>query len=93
MTYRYELDNFLSQVTTTIFPNYPFTIPMRTHFLLEPAEQAGSGEKLFKIFEEWNGNVHLNEQTAVLPIVGTLHQSLRRFVGVAFSWVAKNGFA
>jgi len=33
---------------------------MRTHFLLEPAENAGSGEKLFKIYEEWYGHEHFN---------------------------------
>ena len=73
----------------SFLPSFPITIPMRTHFLLEPAEQAGSGEKLFKIFEEWYGNVHLNERTAPLPIVGTVHQQLRRYVGVLVTWISQ----
>jgi hypothetical protein len=64
---------------------------MRTHFLLEPAEKAGSGEKLFKIFEEWNGNVHLNEKNTFPTILGTIHQQLRRSMGLAASWVVKQG--
>jgi hypothetical protein len=42
-------------------PSNPLTLPMRTHFLLEPAETPGSGEKLFKIYEEWYGHEHMNE--------------------------------
>jgi hypothetical protein len=35
------------KVTTTLLPSFPFTIPMRTHFLLEPAEQVNK-TKLFE---------------------------------------------
>ena len=83
---------FYLQMTITFLPSYPFTIPMRTHFLLEPAEKAGSGEKVFKIFEEWNGNVHLNEKNTFPPILGSIHQQLRRSMGQAASWVVKQGF-
>jgi hypothetical protein len=54
--------------------------------------QAGSGEKLFKIFEEWNGNVHLTEQNTLPPVLGTIHQQLRRSVGQAASWVVRSGY-
>jgi hypothetical protein len=64
---------------------------MRTHFLLEPAEKAGSGEKLFKIFEEWNGNVHLTEKNTFPAILGTIHQQLRRSMGLAVVWISKQG--
>jgi hypothetical protein len=41
------------QFSATILPDFPITIPMRTHFLLEPAEAAGSGEKV-SILSIWD---------------------------------------
>ena len=44
---------------------------MRTHFLLEPAENPGSGEKLFKIYEEWYGHEHMNESNTKPSVLVT----------------------
>jgi len=67
-------------------------IPMRTHLLLEPAEKPGSSERLFKLYEEWGGNVLLTEKSLPMPpYLGLIHQSLRRFTGSLVLWPAKKG--
>ena len=60
---------------------FPLPIRMRSHILLEPPTKAGGAEKIFRIYEEWNGNAQLNEKTTAVPQVGRLHSRLRRFHG------------
>ena len=68
------------------------SIPMRTHLLLEPAEKPGSSERLFRLYEEWGGNVLLTEKSLSWPpYLGLIHQSLRRFAGSLVLWPAKKG--
>ena len=67
-------------MTMRTFPSYPFSLRMRTHILLEPPSRAGGQEKIFRIYEEWNGNKQLNEKTTFGPL-GKVHQKLRRFSG------------
>jgi len=68
------------------------SIPMRTHLLLEPAEKPGSSERVFRLYEEWGGNVLLTEKSLSWPpYLGLIHQSLRRFTGSLILWPAKKG--
>lgn len=67
------------------------SVPMRSHILLEPAHTPGGSEKIFRLFEEWGGNVLLTEKTVKLPYLGLVHQSLRRFMGSMILWPAKKG--
>ena len=80
---------YLFQPALSILPNYPIPFPMRSHFLLEPADKPGSSEKVFKIYEEWNGNVQLNEKTVAPAFLGKIHQNLRRFTGQGLTWITK----
>ena len=45
-----------------MLPDFPLTIRLRGHYLLEPPAKAGAPEKLFRYFEEINGNKLLNER-------------------------------
>ena len=45
-----------------VLPDFPRTIRLRGHYLLEPPAKAGAPEKLFRYFEEINGNKLLNER-------------------------------
>ena len=67
-------------------------LPMRIHLLLEPVEKPGSSERLFKLVEEWGGNVLLTEKSLPMPpYLGLIHQSLRGFTGSLVLWPAKKG--
>lgn len=66
-------------LTTTWAPTFPLSLRMRTHIMLEPS--SNNKEKIFRVFEEWNGNKQLNEKTT-LPLLGKIHRALRRFVGI-----------
>ena len=67
-------------------------IPMRIHLLLEPAEKPEYSEGLFKLVEEWGGNVLLTEKSLPMPpYLGLIHQSLRGFTGSLVLWPAKKG--
>lgn len=67
---------------TKLFPNFALSIPMRSHFLVEPAAKPGTPEKIFRIYEEWNGNALLNEKTTV-SYIGQIQSRFRRFIGMA----------
>ena len=45
-----------------MLPDFPVTVSMRVHYLLEPPAKAGAPEKLFRCFQEINGNKLLNER-------------------------------
>jgi len=80
-------------VKTSLFPTYPLSLRMRSHILLEPPGKKGEKkEKIFRIFEEWNGNTQLNEQTTLIPVVGKMHRLLRQYTGAAGAWAVKNGY-
>jgi len=68
-----------------------FGLPMRTHLMLEPAEKAGSAEKLFNVYEEWGGNVLLTAKTVGVPYLGLVHSMLRKFFGSLVVWPVKQG--
>ncbi len=66
--------------TPSFLPSMPIPLRMRTHILLEPPTQVGGQERVFRIYEEWNGNKQLNEKSTFGPL-GKVHQRLRRFNG------------
>jgi len=72
-------------------PDFPFTLRLRSHFLLEPPSSAGAPEKLFKYFEEVNGNRLLNERTTIGPL-GKIHSKLRRYVGSLCVLIVEKGW-
>ena len=61
-------------------PNYPISVSMRSHILLEQPPKIGSPEKIFRIYEEWRGNKLITEKTTV-PFIGKIHQQYRKFFG------------
>ena len=45
-----------------MLPDFPVTMRICGHYLLEPPAKAGAPEKLFRYFEEINCNRLLNER-------------------------------
>ena len=78
--------------TMKVAPTVKLPLRMRSHILVEPPKSAGGVEKVFKIFEEWNGNKQLNEKSAPIPMLGRLHQRLRQFHGFCGAAVMKYFF-
>lgn len=78
--------------TTRWAPNTPLPLRMRTHLLLEPPPQPGGRERLFRLFEEWNGNRQLNEKTTWPSALGRVHQRLRRFTGYMAASAVRAGY-
>jgi hypothetical protein len=60
--------------------------------MMEPTENAGGSEKIFRIAEDWGGNPQLNEKTVKLTILGKVHQNLRQFAGHVIVWPLRNVF-
>jgi len=80
------------KTTVSFLPNFPMSIGMRTHILLEPSEvKIGAPEKVFRVYEEWNGNPLLTEKTGKPPMLGKLHSKLRKFHGYAVTQGIKYG--
>ncbi len=77
--------------TTTYLPSYPMSLRMRSRILLEPPSRAGGQERIFRIYEEWNGNKQLNEKTTFGPL-GRVHQRLRRFTGYLAASAVTKGY-
>ena len=68
------------------------SIGMRTHILLEPSEvKIGGPEKIFRVYEEWNGNPLLTEKTGKPPMLEKLHSMLRKFHGSVITEGIKYG--
>ena len=60
--------------------------------MLEPSEvKVGGPEKVFRVYEEWGGNVLLTEKTCQPPMLGKLHSKLRQFTGYAVTQLIKYG--
>jgi len=74
-----------------VLPDFPLTVRVRGHYLLEPPAKAGAPEKLFRYFEEINGNKLLNERTTIAQL-GKVHSKLRRYVGQLFAKMVENGW-
>merc|ERR1712083_621939 len=72
-----------------MLPNYPISLTLRTHFMLEPPSTKGGPEKVFKITEEWGGNPLMNERTVTPSLLGKVHSKLRRFTGYLIVWACK----
>ena len=84
--------DFIFQTTVSFLPNVPMSINMRTHIMLEPSEvKVGGPEKVFRVYEEWGGNVLLTEKTCQPPMLGKLHSKLRQFTGYAVTQLIKYG--
>jgi len=80
------------KTTVSFLPNNPMSINMRTHIMMEPSEvKVGGPEKVFRIYEEWGGNVLLTEKTCQPPILGKLHSKLRQFTGYCVTQLIKYG--
>jgi hypothetical protein len=77
-------------VRVKLLPNYPFSLRMRTHILLEPASKAGK-EKIFRMFSEWNGCQLLNEKTT-FPMLGRIHLKMRKFYAFVSNAIVENGW-
>ena len=71
---------------------FRMTFRCYTHILLEPPKKAGDPERIFRYFEEWNGNRLLSEKTVTPSFVGRVHQNLRRFTGYAAASAIKKGW-
>jgi len=80
------------KTTLSFLPSIPMSIGMRSHILLEPSEvKVGGPEKIFRVYEEWNGNPLLTEKTGKPPMLGKLHSMLRKFHGSAITEGIKYG--
>lgn len=70
------------KTTLSFLPSFPMSMKMRTHILFEPStENIGGTEKVFRIYEEWNGIRLLNEKTISPAFFGKVHSKLRKFHG------------
>ena len=86
--------NLLScfQTTVSFLPNFPMSMKMRTHIMMEPSEvKVGGPEKVFRIYEEWGFNTLLTEKTCQPPMLGKLHSKLRQFHGYGVTQLIKYG--
>ena len=57
-----KLAPYPNSCPSRVLPDFPITMRLRNHYLLEPPSKAGAPEKLFRYFEEINGNKLLNER-------------------------------
>lgn len=64
-----------------------WSLRLRSNILLEPGVD-GKAEKVFRIYEDWNGPALINERNTI-PICGRLHTKLRRFMGQLFLGLAR----
>ena len=68
------------------------SVPMHFRLMLEPSEKLGGPEKIFRFTEEWHGNALLTDQNAFLPLIGSVHKQMRRFMGGVTAQVLASGW-
>ena len=84
--------DWTQSIATRLAPSYPIVMRFRSNIQLAPPDKTGDPERIVRCFDEWNGNALLSEKTTFSPLVGRVHQSLRRFGGYIGSWGIRNGW-